>query len=189
LQERQTNSLTTQIHEKEWGMQRIQLSFFTTGVIGAILFLGSSTAFALEANPRVQDRFSSPSKGKIIPPSSSGQEPFTKQQPTTEQKFNLIFSKLSALEQTVVNLQNQVSAQAQLITQLRQVISVNSSGVVTIQAPGTLKIIAGGNMNLSGGLIDINAGITGIHGMLKADTMMTSTVIAQTYTPGAGNIW
>lgn len=170
-------------------MQRIQFSFFTTGVLGAILFLGASTALALDANPRTQDRFSSPSQGKIIPPSSSDLEPFTKPQPTTDQKFNLIFSKLAALEQTVATLQNQVSAQAQLITQLRQVISVNSSGVVTVQAPGTLKIIAGGNLNMAASTVDVNTPMTGIHGMLKADTMMTTTVTAQSYTPGAGNIW
>jgi hypothetical protein len=37
--------------------------------------------------------------------------------------------------------------------------------------------------------MEVNAAITGVHGILKADTMMTNTVIAQSYTPGAGNIW
>lgn len=89
----------------------------------------------------------------------------------------------------MATLQNQVNAQAQLITQLKQVISVNSSGAVTIQAPGTLKVVAGGNLSLSGSTVDVNTAITGIHGILKADTMMTTTVIAKSYTPGAGNIW
>lgn len=93
------------------------------------------------------------------------------------------------LEQTAATLQNQVTVQAQLIAQLRQVIAVNASGVVTIQAPGTLNISAGGNLNLSGSTMDLNAAIAGVHGILKADTMMTTTVIAQSYTPGAGNIW
>jgi hypothetical protein len=168
-------------------MQRMKFFIFTTGVIGAILFLGSSTALALDATPKIQDRYSSPSKGQILPPAS--REPVTKKQPTTEQKFNLIFSKLSKLEQTVATLQNQVSAQAQQIAQLRQVISVNSAGTVTIQAPGTLKITAGGNLNLYGSTIDMNAAITGAHGILKADTMMATTVTAKSYTPGAGNIW
>lgn len=44
-------------------------------------------------------------------------------------------------------------------------------------------------MKLSGSKIDMNAPITGVHGILKADTMMTTTVIANSYTPGAGNIW
>ena len=168
-------------------MQRIKFYLVTTGCICAFLFVSNPFVLALDANPRIQERYSSPSTGKILSP--SGREPVTKKQPTPEQKFNLIFSKLSKLEQTVSTLQNQVSAQAQQIAQLRQVISVNSAGTVTIQAPSALKIIAGGNLNMSGATIDINTAITGVHGMLKADTMMTTTVIAQSYTPGAGNIW
>ena len=168
-------------------MKPTKISHVTASLICAVFFGSLSFALALDANPTIQERYSSPSTGKILSP--SGREPVTKKQPTPEQKFNIIFSKLATLEQTVATLQSQVTAQTQQIAQLKQVISFNSSGTVTIQAPGALKIIAGGNMNLSGGLIDINAGITGIHGMLKADTMMTSTVIAQTYTPGAGNIW
>jgi hypothetical protein len=167
----------------------------TNRLLPIISFLGMFLLFpitpspALDSNPRVQDRYSSPSTGKIMPPSSTGQETFKKQQPTTDQKFKLIFSKLAALEQTVATLQNHVTAQAQQIAQLHQIISVNSSGTVTIQAPGTLKITAGATLKMAGSTIDLNAAITGAHGMLKADTMMTKTVIAQSYTPGAGNIW
>lgn len=42
---------------------------------------------------------------------------------------------------------------------------------------------------MAGSTVDINAAITGVHGMLKADTMMTTTITAKSYTPGAGNIW
>jgi hypothetical protein len=101
----------------------------------------------------------------------------------------MIFSKLAALEQTVATLQNQNTAQAQHIAQLQQVITVQSGGTVTIQAPGTLKLTAGGTLKMTGSTIDLNAAITGAHGILKADTMVTKTVIAQSYTPGAGNIW
>lgn len=170
-------------------MQRITFFLFKTGLICAVLFVASSMALALDAIPRVQDRYSSPSTGKAISPSSSGQEYVTKKQPTPDQKFDVIYSKLAALEQTVSVLQNQVTAQAQLIAQLKQGISVNSSGTVTIQAPSTLKLTAGGMVKLYGSNIDMDAAITGVHGMLKADTMMTTTVIAQSYTPGAGNIW
>ena len=170
-------------------MQGTKFSFVTTGIIWAFLCVSIPFVLAMDANSRVQDRYSPPSTGKITSPSSSGQEPFSKSPPTTDQKFNLVFSKLAALEQTVATLQNQVTTQAQLIAQLKQIISVQSGGTVTIQAPGTLKLIAGGNLTLAGSTIDMNAPITGAHGILKADTMMTTTVIAQTYTPGAGNIW
>jgi hypothetical protein len=49
--------------------------------------------------------------------------------------------------------------------------------------------MAGGMLNMAGSTINLNAPITGAHGILKADTMMTTTVIANSYTPGAGNIW
>ena len=154
-----------------------------------MLFVSISSTRALDNNPKIQDRYSSPSAGKILSPSTARTEPPTKMQSTTDQKFTTIFSKLATLEQTVAALQNQVTAQAQLIAQLKQVISVNSSGTVTIQAPGTLNMTAGGTVKLSGSKIDMNAPITGVHGILKADTMMTTTVIANSYTPGAGNIW
>ncbi len=170
-------------------MQHVIGFLLRTGLYCCILFEPFSLTLAADANPRGQDRYAPSTTGKIIPPFSANEESFAKQQPTTDQKFNLIFSKLTALEQTVATLQNQVTAQAQHIGQLQQVISVQSGGTVTIQAPGTLKIIAGGMLNLAGSKIDLNAAITGAHGILKADTMMTTTVIAQSYTPGAGNIW
>jgi hypothetical protein len=170
-------------------MQRFYVSLLTTGMICVMLFVSISSTRALDNNPKIQDRYSSPSADKILSPSTARTEPPTKMQPTTDQKFTTIFSKLATLEQTVAALQNQVTAQAQLIAQLKQVISVNSSGTVTIQAPGTLNMTAGGTVKLSGSKIDMNAPITGVHGILKADTMMTTTVIANSYTPGAGNIW
>jgi len=171
-------------------MQRIKFTLFTITLICAVLCVAFSSALALDANPKIQDRYSSPSTGKVIsPPSSSERAPVTKKQPTPDQKFNLIFSKIATLEQTVTTLQSQVTVQAQQIAQLRQVIAVNSSGVVTIQAPGTLNISAGGNLNMSGSTVDVKAAIAGVHGMLKANTMMTTTITAQSYTPGAGNIW
>lgn len=170
-------------------MQRLHVSFLTTGMICVMLFMFISSAVALDNNPNIQDRYSSPSAGQILSPSTARPEPPTKMPLTTDQKFTTIFSKLAALEQTLTTLQNQVNAQTQVIAQLKQVISVNSSGTVTIQAPGALKIIAGGNLTMAGSTVDVNTAITGIHGMLKADTMMTTTVIAQSYTPGAGNIW
>jgi len=168
-------------------MQPVKLSLILGGLFGVVLCLSVSPARALEPNPGIPERYSFPSKGQILSP--SGREPVTKKQPTIQQNCDLIFIKLATLEQTVATLQNQVAVQAQHISQLRQVIAVNSSGVVTIQAPGTLNISAGGTLNMSGSTLDIKTAIAGFHGILKADTMMTTTVIAQTYTPGAGNIW
>lgn len=119
-----------------------------------------TSALALDTNQRIQDPYSASSAGKILSPSTARPEPPTKMPPTTDQKFITIFSKLAGLEQTGTTLQNQVNVQAQLITQLKQLISVNSSGTVTIQAPGTLKITVGGTLNMAGSTVDVNPAIT-----------------------------
>ena len=113
----------------------------------------------------------------------------TKQPPSPEQRLDYLTSKMSSLEQTVAALQSQVTAQTQQIAQLRQVITVNSSGAVTIQAPNVLNLSAGSALNFSASLVDVKAGLSGVHGVLKADTMITNTISSSTYTPGAGNIW
>ena len=162
-------------------MQINKMFFLMTLLFSATFCLLISPTFALDPNFRMQDRFSSPS--------TSGRAPVTKKHMTADQKFLALFSRVATLEQTVSALQAQNQTQAQQIAQLQQIISVQSGGTVTIQAPGTLKIVAGGTLNMAGSTIDMNAAITGAHGILKADTMMATTMAAKTYSPGAGNIW
>lgn len=152
-----------------------------------MMLWSASLGFALDPKTGIQDRYSSSLKGKTLSPSE--RDPITKQQPTPEQKFDLIFSKLTTLEQTVATLQSQVNVQAQYIAQLRQVIVVNSSGAVTIQAPNILNISAGSTLNMAASLVDVRAGLTGVHGTLKSDTLISTNVISASYSPGAGNIW
>ena len=90
---------------------------------------------------------------------------------------------------TVGGLQSQATGQTQQIVQLNQAISIHSSGTVTIQAPETLNLTAGGNLNLTGRTKDLKTTITKAHGPFKTDTVMMSTISAKTYSPGADNIW
>ncbi|MDH5563715.1 MAG: hypothetical protein OEY91_08865 [Nitrospirota bacterium] len=152
-------------------------------VVGMLTF----PVFALDPKTDIQDRYSSPSKGRLLSPSE--QTPVTKQPPTLEQRVDYLAAKVATLEQTVNTLQTQVAVQSQHIAQLRQVISVNSSGAVTLQSPNVLNIQAGSTLNLASSLVDVKAGLTGIHGTLKADTMISTNVISSSYAPGAGNIW
>jgi len=152
-------------------------------VLGPIL----SLALALDPNSNIRDRYSSPSKERLLSP--PGKESMTKQPPTLEQRVDYLAAKVTTLEQTVNTLQTQVAAQSQHIAQLRQVISVNSSGAVTIQAPNVLNIQSGSTLNLASSLVDVKAGLTGVHGTLKTDTMISTNVISSSYAPGAGNIW
>jgi len=35
----------------------------------------------------------------------------------------------------------------------------------------------------------VDAGMSKFSGVVQADTVITNTIVASTYTPGAGNIW
>jgi hypothetical protein len=59
-------------------------------------------------------------------------------------------------------------------------ITVNASVKVTINAS---------TADLSAGMVNVNAGMAKFSGVVQADTVITNSIIAASYTPGAGNIW
>jgi len=168
-------------------MHVLKMSFILICLFSLTLGASLSSAWAVDPTTSIRDRYSSSAKEKLLSP--SGQNRVTKQPPTPEQRLDYLTSKVSSLEQMVATLQSQVTTQAQQIAQLRQIITVNSSGAVTIQAPNALNLSAGSTLNLSASLVDVKAGLSGVHGVLKADTMITNIITSSTYTPGAGNIW
>ena len=168
-------------------MQPIKTTFTLSCLFCFVVSIAISSVSAMDPKTGIQDRYSSPSKDRLLSPSS--QNPMTKQPPTIEQRLDYLTSKVSTLEQTVATLQSQVTAQIQYIAQLRQVIAVNTSGAVTIQAPNILNISAGSTVNMAASLVDVRAGLTGVHGTFKADTLISTNVISASYSPGAGNIW
>lgn len=63
-------------------------------------------------------------------------------------------------------------------------------------APDGISIDTSVNVNVKGGLVNINAGmmkvdaaISMFSGVVQADTVLTNSVVSTSYTPGAGNIW
>jgi uncharacterized protein involved in type VI secretion and phage assembly len=59
-------------------------------------------------------------------------------------------------------------------------ITVTASAKVTVNA-STVEITAG--------MVTVNAGLSKFSGVVQCDTMISNTVISSAYTPGAGNIW
>ena len=59
---------------------------------------------------------------------------------------------------------------------------------ISIETSGKLSISAS-QVEVSAGMVSVDSGISKFSGMVRADTVQTNTVIAATYTPGAGNIW
>jgi uncharacterized protein involved in type VI secretion and phage assembly len=59
-------------------------------------------------------------------------------------------------------------------------ITVNASAKVTINASA---------VEISAGMVTVNAGMSKFSGVVQADTVISQSVISASYTPGAGNIW
>lgn len=66
-------------------------------------------------------------------------------------------------------------------------ITIDSQGV-TIQSGSTVKVQAS-QMEVSAGMVRVDAGMSTFSGMVRCDVLQATTVIASTYTPGAGNVW
>lgn len=63
-----------------------------------------------------------------------------------------------------------------------------SNGEIKITASAKVKIDAA-QVNVSAGIVNVDSGMSKFSGVVQCDTLITNTVIATTYTPGAGNIW
>jgi uncharacterized protein involved in type VI secretion and phage assembly len=66
-------------------------------------------------------------------------------------------------------------------------IKLDSSGV-TVTASAKVTVQAS-TVEVSAGTVTVNAGLSKFSGVVQADTVITNTIVAATYTPGAGNIW
>ncbi len=59
-------------------------------------------------------------------------------------------------------------------------ITVTASAKVTIDAS---------SVEVTAGMVTVNAGMSKFSGVVQADTVITNSVVSASYTPGAGNIW
>jgi hypothetical protein len=66
-------------------------------------------------------------------------------------------------------------------------IRLDSSGI-TIQASAKV-VVNVSQLQISAGMITVDAGMAKFSGLIQADTFIANSVLASSYTPGAGNIW
>jgi uncharacterized protein involved in type VI secretion and phage assembly len=59
-------------------------------------------------------------------------------------------------------------------------ISVQASSTVTVQAA---------KVDVTAGMVTVDAAMAKFSGVVKCEVLQATTVVATTYTPGAGNIW
>ena len=67
------------------------------------------------------------------------------------------------------------------------IITVDPSGV-SVQTPSKLTVSAS-QAEVTAGMVTVNAALSQFSGVVKCDVLQATTVIASTYTPGAGNVW
>ena len=66
-------------------------------------------------------------------------------------------------------------------------IAFTSAGI-EITCAATLKLSAS-TAEITAGMVRVNAGMVHASGVVKCDTLIANSVVASSYTPGAGNIW
>lgn len=122
-----------------------------------------------------------------------------KQPPQIQLTPQYLMSEISALKAQVQVLQNQVvslqsnlaattNQQGNRLSRLESVLAVDPSGNITISSPGRIKLQAS-IIEGSASSLNVNAGVAGFHGVLKADTVISKQMVSASYAPGAGNIW
>lgn len=72
----------------------------------------------------------------------------------------------------------------------------DSNGNSVTLAPAGVTVTASAKVTLNASTVDVNAGMVTVNagmskfsGVVQCDTMMANSVVASSYTPGAGNIW
>ena len=68
-------------------------------------------------------------------------------------------------------------------------VKIDSSGV-TINAPtAQVTVTAASSMTVNAPQLSVNAAMSTFSGIVQCQVMQATTVVATTYTPGAGNVW
>jgi phage gp45-like len=66
-------------------------------------------------------------------------------------------------------------------------IRIDSTGV-TIDAAARVQVNAS-QVKVSAAMVEVDAGMSKFSGVVQCDTLIATSVVASSYTPGAGNIW
>ena len=73
-----------------------------------------------------------------------------------------------------------LEAAGNTITMDTQGVSVDASAKVSVSA---------GQVEVSAGQVTVDAGLSQFSGVVRCETLVATTVVGTTYTPGAGNVW
>ena len=79
------------------------------------------------------------------------------------------------------------SGQSVKIERDSEKIEMTPSGI-TISSAANVKVQAS-QVEVNASMVQVNAGMSRFSGVVQCDTLITNSVVAASYTPGAGNIW
>jgi len=58
-----------------------------------------------------------------------------------------------------------------------------------LSADGSVVRVGAGGVEIQGGMVNVDAAMTRVSGVLNTDTLVAQSVVSSSYTPGAGNVW
>lgn len=64
-----------------------------------------------------------------------------------------------------------------------------AGGQQELSGPGGTMSVAGGGADITAGAVNLNAAMVNATGVIRTPTLIADSVVASSYTPGAGNIW
>ena len=68
-------------------------------------------------------------------------------------------------------------------------IKIDAAGNIEITANVKVKVTAPAGLDVTAAMVTVDAAMSTFSGVVKADTVITNSVVSSSYTPGAGNIW
>jgi len=68
-------------------------------------------------------------------------------------------------------------------------VKIDSSGVTISSPSGKVQVTAASEVDVTAPMVNVSASMSQFSGVVQCDTLIATTVVASTYTPGAGNVW
>ncbi len=107
----------------------------------------------------------------------------TKKQPSVPS----LDTTVQQLRQQVQSLQATIHTLQTRLSKIESAVQINNSGI-TLNSAAKIKLNAS-TVEVSSSLVTVNSGQSKFNGVMRADTVITNSVVSSSYTPGAGNIW
>lgn len=68
-------------------------------------------------------------------------------------------------------------------------LTASAGGELELSAAGARIVIAIGSVRIEASTVEVNSAQARFSGVVQCDTLIANSVVAASYTPGAGNIW